>query len=130
MLERARRRLLERGVDHVSLVRMDAAELGFADGFFDAVYAPYLLSVVPDPVRVAEEMRRVCRPGGRLVFLNHFEERRPNVGVRIVGALARQMFEVDWHLDLRTFLQRARLQAVSIERVNPGGLSSVLVCRC
>jgi phosphatidylethanolamine/phosphatidyl-N-methylethanolamine N-methyltransferase len=31
----------------------------------DIVYAPYLISVVPDPVAVAREMRRVCRPGGR-----------------------------------------------------------------
>jgi ubiquinone/menaquinone biosynthesis C-methylase UbiE len=28
--------------------------------------------VVSDPLSVAREMRRVCRPGGRVVFLNHF----------------------------------------------------------
>ena len=39
---------------------------------FDVVYAPYLINVVSDPLSVAREMRRVCRPGGHVVFLNHF----------------------------------------------------------
>jgi len=38
----------------------------------DRVYAPYVVSVVPDPPQVAREMRRVCRPGGTIVILNHF----------------------------------------------------------
>src|ERR1700730_12842164 len=48
------------------------ADLKFLDGTFDIVYAPYLISVVPDPIAVAREMRRVCRTGGRLIFMNHF----------------------------------------------------------
>ena len=34
--------------------QMDAADLKFADDSFDIVYAPYLISVVPDPVKVAQ----------------------------------------------------------------------------
>ena len=49
----------------------------FADDSFDIVYAPYLISVVPDPVAVAREMRRVCRPGGRIIILNHFRSANP-----------------------------------------------------
>ena len=56
---------------------MDAADLKFADNSFDIVYAPYLISVVPDPVAVAREMRRVCRPGGRIMILNHFRSTQP-----------------------------------------------------
>src|SRR5438876_7440180 len=72
MLEKARDRVLRKGVDNVRLLQMDAAELKFPDNTFDIVYAPYVISVVPDPVAVAREMRRVCRPGGRIVILNHF----------------------------------------------------------
>jgi SAM-dependent methyltransferase len=36
--------------------------MSFPDDSFDIVYAPYLISVVPDPVQVAREMYRVCRP--------------------------------------------------------------------
>ena len=73
MLEKARERAARKDVPHsLRLLQMDAADLKFADDSFDIVYAPYLISVVPDPVKVAQEMRRVCRPGGRIVFLNHF----------------------------------------------------------
>ena len=81
MLEKARERVARKGVRNVRLLQMDAADLKFADDSFDIVYAPYLISVVPDPVAVAREMRRVCRPGGRIIFLNHF--RSPN---RAAGA--------------------------------------------
>ncbi len=63
---------------NVRLLQMDAADLKFADDSFDIVYAPYLISVVPDPVKVAQEMRRVCRPGGRIIFLNHFLSPNPS----------------------------------------------------
>src|ERR687891_1317671 len=72
MLEKARERVAREGLRNVRLLEMDAASLTFADDSFDIVYAPYLISVVPDPVQVAREMRRVCRPGGRIVILNHF----------------------------------------------------------
>ena len=72
MLEKARERTARKELKDIRLLQMDAADLKFADNAFDIVYAPYLISVVPDPLKVAREMRRVCRPGGRIIFLNHF----------------------------------------------------------
>src|SRR3954470_18431464 len=60
MLEKARERAARKDAAPVRLLQMDAADLKFADNSFDIVYAPYLISVVPDPVKVAQEMRRVC----------------------------------------------------------------------
>jgi len=65
MLEKAHERIARKGVQNVRLLEMDAADLKFADDSFDIVYAPYVISVVPDPVAVTREMHRVCRPGGR-----------------------------------------------------------------
>jgi ubiquinone/menaquinone biosynthesis C-methylase UbiE len=48
----------------------DAQELDFADEEFDTVTATLLLSTVPDPQRVVFEMRRVLRPGGRVLLLD------------------------------------------------------------
>jgi SAM-dependent methyltransferase len=53
---------------------MDAARLAFPDAQFDAIYALYVVNVVPDRVKVAREMLRVFRPAGRLVLLNHFDD--------------------------------------------------------
>ena len=51
---------------------MDAARLTFRDQSFDVVYAAYVISVVPDPLAVLSEIRRVCRVGEHIVLLNHF----------------------------------------------------------
>jgi len=77
MLEIARERAARKDIRNVRLLQMDAADLKFAEDSFDIVYAPYLISVVPDPVKVAREMRRVCRPGGRIILLNHFLSPNP-----------------------------------------------------
>src|SRR5262245_555027 len=70
MLEKARVRVQRAQLHNVRLQEMDAAHLTFTDDHFDIVYAPYLVSVVPDPVQVVKEMRRVCKPGGKIVILN------------------------------------------------------------
>src|SRR5947208_6555494 len=119
MLERARERIARKDVRNVRLLQMDAASLKFADDTFDIVYAPYVISVVPDPVAVAREMRRVCRPGGRIVILNHFRSKNPLMASieRIISPFTVHIgFKSD--LDLPAFLAQAELEPVSIDKVN------------
>ena len=119
MLEKARERVARKDIRKTRLLQMDAADLKFADDSFDIVYAPYLISVVPDPVKVAQEMRRVCRPGGRIIFLNHFLSPNP-----ILSRLERAISPLTIHigfkadLDLPAFLAQADLKPISIEKVN------------
>jgi phosphatidylethanolamine/phosphatidyl-N-methylethanolamine N-methyltransferase len=129
MLEKARQRVEREGLSHVRLFEMDAASLTFADDAFDCVYAPYLMSVVPDPVAVVHEMYRVCRPGGRLVLLNHFRSPNPILS-RIERAISPLTVHVGFKadLDLRGFLAQARLRPVSIDTVNYARLWSVVTC--
>jgi phosphatidylethanolamine/phosphatidyl-N-methylethanolamine N-methyltransferase len=129
MLERARERVARLGLRNVRLLQMDAADLRFADDTFDIVYAPYLISVVPDPVQVAREMYRVCRRGGRLVFLNHFRSAHPVLSrlERLISPLTVHIgFKAD--LDLQAFLAQAGLQPVSIEKVNVPRIWSLVIC--
>jgi phosphatidylethanolamine/phosphatidyl-N-methylethanolamine N-methyltransferase len=129
MLEKARDRVARKGITNVRLLEMDAAALKFADNTFDIVYAPYLISVVPDPVRVAAEMRRVCRPGGRVILLNHF--RSPNF---LLSRLERMISPLTVHvgfkadLDLPAFLAQAGVTPVSIEKVNIPRIWSLVTC--
>lgn len=95
MLDRAEARAAREGLSP-RLFEMDAADLRFPDGSFDIVYAPYLISVVPDPVHVLREMQRVCRPGGRLLILNHF--RSPN---RMVSQIEQWMSPMTVHIGFK-----------------------------
>jgi phosphatidylethanolamine/phosphatidyl-N-methylethanolamine N-methyltransferase len=87
MLEKARDRMARKGIRNMRLFEMDAADLKFPDDTFDIVYAPYVISVVPDPLAVVREMQRVCRPGGRVIVLNHF--RSPHKPCKIERAPSR-----------------------------------------
>jgi len=119
MLEKARERASRKEMRHTRLLQMDAADLKFADDSFDIVYAPYLISVVPDPIGVAQEMRRVCRPGGRIIILNHFLSPNPLLSriERLISPFTIHIgFTAD--LDLPAFLAQADLKPVSIEKVN------------
>ena len=131
MIAHACARLRRRRLNHVALCRMDAAHLAFADAHFDAVYAPYVINVVPEPTRVAREMLRVCRPGGRLVLLNHFDglDDGPNVMTELMGRVAAAITGVNWHLDFAEFVRATELVPHSIDAVNLGGVSSVVLCR-
>jgi phosphatidylethanolamine/phosphatidyl-N-methylethanolamine N-methyltransferase len=129
MLEKARERIERKDLQNIRLLQMDAADLKFADNGFDIVYAPYLISVVPDPLQVAREMRRVCRPGGRIIFLNHFLSPNPLLSrtERLISPFTIHIgFKAD--LDLPAFLAQADLQPVSIEKVNIPRIWSLVTC--
>lgn len=73
MLQRARQRVKARRLANVeALLELDAEATGFADHSFDIAVAMFVASVVPDPRRLMAEMRRVVRPGGHILFVNHF----------------------------------------------------------
>jgi SAM-dependent methyltransferase len=67
MVDAARDRATDAGVQNVDFAVLDAQDLGLPDASFDAVIFGLGLMLVPDPVRAAREARRVLRPGGRLV---------------------------------------------------------------
>ncbi|MEP6783748.1 MAG: methyltransferase domain-containing protein [Acidobacteriota bacterium] len=130
MMRRAQKRLHRDEAPDVSLLQMDALHLAFPDDTFDAVYVPYTINVVPDPVAAGRELVRVCRPGGRLLMLNHFAgiPETTNLTNAAVGRLAKR-FSVNWHLGVNDFLDALGLQASVIESVNLPRLSSIVMCR-
>ena len=130
MLQKATRRLDQNGVSNVGLFKMDAAELDFEDESFDLVYAPYVISVVPDPVKVVREMYRVCRVGGHVVVLNHFLSGNPVLSraERLIAPLTVHVgFRSD--LDLPGLLAQSGLEPLSIEKVNFPRLWSLVTFR-
>jgi len=80
MLDKAVERVQSLAMPNVTLKVMDATSLDFGDNDFDKAVATYTISAVPDPVAVLREMRRVVKPGGVLVIMNHFRSERRLMG--------------------------------------------------
>ncbi|HEY7266975.1 MAG TPA: class I SAM-dependent methyltransferase [Solirubrobacterales bacterium] len=70
MVARLKRRVRGRGPD-CTVVVAPAEALPFEDDSFDTVVSTLVLCTVDDPRGVIEEIARVLRPGGRLLFLEH-----------------------------------------------------------
>lgn len=70
MLQRAKRRASVLGTE-VEFREMDVQHLAFPDHCFDTVFATFVFCSVPDPVTGLRELRRVCKPDGRLFLLEH-----------------------------------------------------------
>lgn len=62
----------------VSVVPWEAEKLESGDASFDAVVSTLVLCSVRDPARVLSEVKRVLRPGGRLLFLEHVAAEQPS----------------------------------------------------
>jgi ubiquinone/menaquinone biosynthesis C-methylase UbiE len=67
MLDHTMRRASEAGRANVTSTRGDARELPYEDGSFDAAILVAVLGEIPDQDAALREVRRVLRPGGRLI---------------------------------------------------------------
>jgi ubiquinone/menaquinone biosynthesis C-methylase UbiE len=74
------RRRSRRAAIEVELVGLSAERIPYDDGSFDTVLVTYSLCTIGDPLSALKEMRRVLRPGGRLIFCEH--GRAPDARVR------------------------------------------------
>jgi len=118
MLEKARQRT-ECLPQVESLLQMDAEAMTFPDNSFDKVVAMYVASVVPNVETLYTEIRRVCRPGGEIVFLNHFQNKNQVIrkAENLIQPLARHLgFHPDFPME--EFLSRTGFQVITAVPVN------------
>lgn len=129
MLAKARRRAARMDLD-ADLREMDAERLEFPDASFDTVLTTFVFCSVPDPVQGLREIRRVLKPDGRALLLEHVRLDLPLVGtamdllnplvVRVAGA----------NINRRT-IQNVERAGLTLEEVRArmGGLIRLIVAR-
>ena len=78
MLKRLEKKVREQG-SAVKVVRAPAEELPFEDDSFDTVVSTLVLCGVSDQRQALREIRRVLRPGGRLLFIEHVRSDDPKL---------------------------------------------------
>ncbi|HEU5406005.1 MAG TPA: class I SAM-dependent methyltransferase [Gaiellaceae bacterium] len=87
MLRRLRRKAVDEA-SHAEITQASAEGLPFADASFDTVVSTLVLCGVDDQVQAVREIRRVLKPGGRLLFLEHVRSGDPD--------LARFQDRINW----------------------------------
>ncbi len=129
MLTRAAKRMTKLHLQNVELIEMDACAMKFPDNFFDCVSAAYVVSVVPDPNGLLREIKRVCKPGGRITFINHFKSNQPFLAAmeEISNGLW-QKFGWNANLDLRGLLKESELEVHEEAQVNLFGYWTCILC--
>ncbi len=104
MLRHAHRRARQGRMTWAHLAVANALELPFPDNSFDHVMLSLVITVVSDPVRLIEETRRVTRPGGQIVIINHFQSSN-----RMIALIEKWLCPLCQHLGWRSDLPLADL---------------------
>jgi phosphatidylethanolamine/phosphatidyl-N-methylethanolamine N-methyltransferase len=124
MLVKAKARATALGLRNIDgLHEMDAQATGFEAQTFDIAVAMFVASVVPDPRALVAELRRVVKPGGTIMFVNHFARDRGIVWWT-ERALAPASALLGWHPDFKLghMFAPADLAGAKIQNMKPMGL--------
>ena len=127
MLAQARAKISKNSWSHLQVMEMDALNLTFADNSFDYVTVFHAVTVVPDPVQMLAEAQRVCKPGGKIVIVNHFTTDLPIIG-SLTEALDPITRRLGWRtkLKLEPFLQATDLTVEEIYKLSKVSLYTVI----
>ena len=128
MLARARARVKNEQLTNVeALLELDAEATGLPTGSFDIAVSMFVASVVPHPKALLAELQRVVKPGGHLLFVNHFAAPR-GLRLAVEKAMAPLSHALGWHPDFafEDLLGPAAMASARFERLSPGGLFTLV----
>lgn len=128
MLAKARERARRDSLANVNaLLEMDAEDTTFEDNSFDIAVAMFVASVVPHPRKLLRELKRVVRPGGHILFVNHFLAPGGLRGA-VEHAMARASHSLGWHPDfaMESLLPQEDIARATIQPVRPFGLFTLV----
>ncbi|QDH13915.1 methyltransferase domain-containing protein [Formicincola oecophyllae] len=128
MLAHARERVNKLRLSNVErLAEMDAEATDFPENSFDIAVAMYVASVVPHPRRLLAELKRVVKPGGHILFINHFEAKH---GWRrtVEQLMAKNSRTLGWHPDfaMESLLPPEDMARATITPMHPMGLFTLV----
>lgn len=128
MLALARERVKRDGLRNIDeLMVMDAEHTSFADSSFDIAVGMFVASVVPNPDLLLAELKRVVRPGGHILFVNHFLA-TGGVRLKVEKVMARASRALGWHPDfaIESLLPPEDMARATITPVPPAGLFTLV----
>ncbi len=131
MLAEARQLIADRRWSHIQVTSMNAEQLEFDDSSFDFVTSFHTISVVSSPATMMSEIVRVCKPGGRILIVNHFRSDNPLIA-RVVDSAGNITRRLGWRTDLELaeLLSELPLRLDDCYKPNPMSLFTVMKATC
>ncbi len=128
MLNKAHKKVKKHDLKNITLKQMDAMELQFEDNTFDKVLASFVISVVPDPVRVIAEMKRVCKNNCNLILINHFQSNN-KIMAKIEDMVNPICRKIGWRtdVDLESLIIESNLQVDMKYKLNKFDLWKIVL---
>jgi phosphatidylethanolamine/phosphatidyl-N-methylethanolamine N-methyltransferase len=131
MLAEAEQLIQDNGWNHINVLPMNAEELTFPDSTFDMVTSFHTISVVSQPQKMMSEIVRVCKPGARILLINHFRSDNPLIA-RVVDQAGNITKRLGWRTDLEIneVLGELPLRLDERYKTNPFSLFTVMKATC
>ncbi|HHT9136185.1 MAG: class I SAM-dependent methyltransferase [Candidatus Brocadiales bacterium] len=130
MLDKAENKKRYYGLSNVTLYNMDASSMTFANNTFDKVIASHVITVVPDPLKTLNEIKRVCKKDGEIFILNY-----TGCNNKVISRFeefispVRDKMGLGKHFDLDELLRKAHLSIVHERRVNFLDMCRLVKCK-
>lgn len=119
MLKEAEELIRKKKLKNCTVRVMDATKLEFPDNTFDSVLGNLFISATSRPAEALQEMKRVCKPNGTIVLMNHFHSEH-----RVLGALETAFNPIaermgfKSNLEMSPLLEAVGLRARHVQKVN------------
>ena len=130
MLDKAEVKKEYYGLSNVNLYNMNASSMTFADNTFDKVIASHVITVVPDPLKTLNEIKRVCKRDGEIFILNY-----TGCNNKVISRFeefispVRDKMGLGKHFDLDELLRNAHLSIEYERRVNFLDMCRLVKCK-
>lgn len=113
MLEKARKKA-DKLTQNINILEMDVERLDFADDSFDTVVATCVFCSVPNPIQGLKEVRRVTKPSGKIILLEHMRS-----GNEFIGKIMDMLNPIGLHI------VGANINRMTMDNIKKAGLELI-----